>query len=148
MSAGSESIPIRASRILLIILLCSHALAVVALMLADVHWMLRTSLTFAVLLHAVYSHHRYYALQHPDSVVQVMRGSDGWSLLLAGGSRIDAALGPVLITSFLTLLNFKSTSGGKKYAVLIFPDATDQHLIRQLGGGLRYGFEESESRAE
>jgi len=146
---GSEitTIPIRPSRILLMIIVCSHSLAVVALMMTDISWMLRIFLAGSVLLHAMYSYQMYYALKHRDSVIQVSRKGESWSLLLTGGRDIPATLGQVLNTSFLTLLNFKSTAEGRKYAVLLFPDTTDQQLIRQLRGWLRYGFKESESRS-
>lgn len=138
------TIPIGSSRILLAIMVCSHALAIVALMLADISWMLRIFLAVAVLLHAVYSYQRYYSMQHRDAVVEMVRNGNSWSLLLAQGSCIPATLGAVLSTSFLTLLNFESIAGGRKFAVLLFPDTTDQQLIRQLRGWLRYGSKESE----
>jgi|TARA_Y100000310_G_scaffold344974_1_gene460901 hypothetical protein len=147
-SSPGEPIPIQPSRILLTIILSSHSLAILALLLADLSWILKAFLAMAVVLHAGYSYQRYYSLQHRDSVLEVMRGSNGWSLLLAGGSSIPAELGPVLITSFFTLLNFKSTQGGRKYAVLLFPDTTDQQLIRRLRGRLRYGLMQSESRSD
>jgi hypothetical protein len=141
MTAASQitSIPIQPSRILLIIILGSHSLAVWGLMMADVSWMLRIFLGVAVVLHAVFSYQRHYSLNHPDSVVQVLHNGKGWTLLLGGGSYMPATLGRVLITSFLTLLNFECTQGGRKYAVLLFPDTTDPQLTRRLRGWLRYG---------
>ena len=138
------SIPIHPSRILLIIILGSHSLAVSALMMAEISWMLRIFLAGAVILHAVFSYQRHYSLNHPDSIVQVLHDDQGWTLLLGGGNYIPATLGPALITSFLTLLNFECTQGGRKYAVLLFPDTTDRQLIRRLRGWLRYGFKELE----
>lgn len=145
MASQRVTIPIRPSRILLIIILCSHSLAVVALLMTDISWMLRGSLFVAVLLHAVYSWQKYYSLKQRDSVIQVIRSGNSWSLRLAGGSNVPATLAHIVTTSFLTLLNFKSAAGGRKYAVLLLPDTTDQQSIRQLRGWLHYGLKRPQS---
>jgi hypothetical protein len=121
---------ITSSMVFCLLLAASHLMAILGVLYGGLSLPYQAAFTLAVFASFMFCLFRYALLRDPLSVINVIYRNERWMLELVNGEKIAVDLqSPVLVVSFLVVLNFCDVMG-RKFPVAIFPDSVDGSQLR------------------
>jgi hypothetical protein len=115
-------------------LLCTHALAVIAILQLESTVLFKGVLLMALSLHFIWLARQYLLGRGSDTVQEAWVNHDGgWRLLLGSGETLQARLLPdSFVKPWLVVLRFKTENFSYPRSMVLFPDSLDRTVNRNL----------------
>lgn len=131
------NVEIKPSACLCLLCLGIHLLALIALWMAGLSWLMSFGIGLALVASAAWRIRRYGLLADPSAIVALDCMDGNWRLKRNDGCWVKARMdNTVVLTRFLVLMNFRDDDGNR-YPVALLQDSTSREDFRETRRHLR-----------